>query len=125
MYLIIKNTYFCRNILQIFLYFIHNVKKLCFDVHFYYITSKALPWLHSTTPPPPWLGFTAVLDHPKVGERQLTMACSPVQCRLGFRSVYVPLPYRVQGWRVLIWAHSLARSKWTADAISLGKFPKP
>ncbi len=98
--------------LQIILYFIHNVTKLHFDVHFIEIPLKVMPWRYPLFP-----SFQSVLllFHTTQGwEKSLwAVVHSPVWRQPEFQSVSGPGPGRVQGKVVGL---SLAFPKWNDDA---------
>ncbi len=96
------------------LFFLHDLKKWLFDVHFDVFSSEVRlrrPLLHPPLPP----SFTGYTDHPSEAEvllgRGPQYGAAPV-----INSNQFPVAGRVVcgGRRVLSWVCSLALSKWTA-----------
>ncbi len=89
-----KNTYSCGNILQIFFYFTHNIKKWGFDIHF----NIKIP---STAPPPQPLpvplGFTSISDTWRGQKSRGHVVLSLAQHQSAFRSVSDAWQSRVGG----------------------------
>ncbi len=97
-----------------FYYFIHNVKKWHFDVHFNEIMSKDWPQ-HYSSPPSSWFYCSF---RPPEGRRSPGRLWPPVGCsaRQDSNQFLVPGCGVCGGWWVLSRAHSLALYEWTAGA---------
>jgi hypothetical protein len=105
-----QNTYSCRNFLQIFFLFIHNVKKWHLDAHFNYIMSKVQQWHHPT----PLAQFYSYFRPPE-GRRSPDGLWFTVWGGTSQDSNHFPVwGYTECQWqRILSWVRSLALFKWT------------
>jgi hypothetical protein len=85
-----KYIYSCGNILGILSNFRQYAKKFHFDVHFDVFSSKIWSWHNPAEPSSPWLVFTAITDHPRVGEvlpgHGSQSSASPVNIPVSFLS---------------------------------------
>ncbi len=114
LYLFFLNTYSCRNVVQIFFYFTHNIKKWGFDIHFN-IKSP------STAPPPlspfPFRWVLLLFQTPEE-ERSPKVLWSAVWHSTSQHSGQFPMPGSPEwgGRWVFSWVPFLSLSKWTDGA---------
>ncbi len=91
-----KYLFLQKCLANLFFYFIHNVKKWHFDVHFIEIMSKV--WLRRYPTSPPFRKVLLLFQTTRRwGKSQRALVHSLVHHRSGFQSVSGPGPYRVQG----------------------------
>ncbi len=100
---------FLQKYLEHIFYFIDNIKKCCFDIHFNAIMSKVLPRCYPASPS--LLVLLLLEDHLRAGEVQ--MGCGP---QSGAAAVRIPISFRspgctdCEGQRVLCLVRSLSLS---------------
>jgi hypothetical protein len=110
-----KNTHSCKNFMRIFLNFSHNLKKLCFDVHFNVYLSEAR-LRHLPANPSLCLVLPQLQNTQRWEKSCWKVVRSPAWHQSGFQSVSSPRPCTVQGWWVLSRACPLALSKCTVGS---------
>jgi hypothetical protein len=107
-------TYFCRNIFWFLFYFILDVKKCCFDIHFNYITSKCWPQHYPTLSSARFYNYF----RPPEGWSSPNRLWSVVHCGASLDSNQFLVPGHIGCWgaQVLSWFRSLALFKWSDGA---------
>jgi hypothetical protein len=114
-----KNQFLQKTVISNLFELQKGCQRWCFDVHFDVFWSKVCRGPTLTTPPS--VSFTAVTDHPTVGEWEKScqaVACSPASVRIWI-SFWLGHA-ECEGWRDFSRAYSLTLSKWSAGATQFG-----
>ncbi len=120
-----KLTYSCRNVLQIFLNFWHDVKKWLFDVHFDFFLSEVGPRRHIADPPFRLVLLSIQITRGREKSRRAVVR-STMRRQSTFQSVSGRGPRRVRGVAgSQPGPLSLSFLLYSWRRTVLGRFPKP